>query len=260
MSRVVVNVATDSWVSGQVRLWQYLSALGEQSMTWANQLPAGCPPHRVQGTYGARHMGKPSDACVPYAFKAYALKAAADAGHTSLLWLDASVIPQHPLDRIWQEIETKGYFIPLNGWDNSDWTADSAYPDLFPEFFQSNAGGLEFARGVNRGIRHAVGTAFGLDLKMANAAVFLHEYYRLGSTTRAFCGPWQNELVAKVPHRNDDRPSGVCGPVTTLGHRHDQTAISVLAWRLKMELSADRTLFSYKGPDSGDAVLCAVGV
>lgn len=202
-------------------------------------------------------MGKPPDACVPYAFKAYALKAAADTGHTSLLWLDASVVPQHPLERIWQEIETKGYFIPLNGWDNSDWTADSAYPDLFPGVE------IEEARAINKGIRHAVGTAFGLDLKMANAAVFLHEYFRLASTTRAFCGPWQNELAAKVPHRNEDRPSGVCGPVTTLGHRHDQTAIAVLAWRLKMELSADRTLFAYKAEDpeqTKDTVLLAVGV
>lgn len=252
MSRIIVNVATDSYVYGQIRLRERLESFGEVFHDWCNALPPGCPPHRTRGLLGGLE-----DTCRPYAFKAYAMKAAADAGYTSILWLDASILPQHPLTRVWEEIESKGYWIPLNGWTNDQWTADSAYPDLFPGME------LEEARAVNKTIPHAVGTAFGLDLRFANAAVFLHEYYRLASKTRAFCGPWQNENAPHVAKRNQDRTVGYAGPYPPVeGHRHDQTAISVLAWRLKMQLATDRTLFAYKtenAEDTKDTVLLAVG-
>ena len=243
MNRAVVNVATDSWARGQKRLLDHLGG-SETARIWSNALPAGCPPHRQHGVVG----GAP-EACRPYAFKAYALREAALEGYTTLLWCDASIVPIRPLGPLWERIEREGYWIGRNGWNNSDWTADSAYADLFAGME------LEEARALNRTIPHVVGTAFGIDLLSTVGKLFLHEYFRL-ATTRAFCGPWQNSAAPRVAHRNEDRPAGPCGPVTTLGHRHDQTAMAVIAWRLKMKLTDGQEVFSYaKVDERGKAIL-----
>lgn len=271
MSRIVVNVATDSWVSGQRRLCEAMAAQGEQTRIWTNLLPPLCPPHRVRG-----FVSGDADKCRPFAFKAYALKEAMDAGYTTLLWCDASIIPIKPLTPIWEAIERDGLWILRNGWSNSDWTADSAYQDLFPECWspahlahatpegvkldRTDYDPLAAAREVNAKIPHAVGTVFGIDTKHANGALFLHEYFRLASTTRAFQGPWQNTAAGKVEGRNWDRPAGLCGPPTTLGHRHDQTAMSVIAWRLKYELDQTSGWLAYAGNETEQTIVVAKGI
>jgi len=241
MSRIVVNVATDSWVRGQVRLTQAMLQFGQRVLPWSNCLPPGCPPHRTAGLLAGL-----ADQCRPYAFKAYALQEAVKQGHATLLWCDASIVPIRSLTPLWERIERDGYWISRNGWDNSEWTADSAYPDLFPGV------PIEEARAINKMIPHVVGTAFGIDVNHAIGKRFLHEYFRLASTTRAFCGPWQNSDAPRVAQRNEDRPAAPCGPPTTLGHRHDQTAASVIAWRLEMQLTDGPSVFSYTQQRNAD--------
>lgn len=241
MVRRIVNVATDSWSEGQRRLIGRAKEYGENVRYWANQFPPGCPPHRQHGSLAA-----PLADCVPYAFKAYALKHAADAGDDLLLWCDACINPIRPLDSLWEKIERDGYFVCDNGWTNYQWTADSAYPDLFPEsFIHGKDHGFEEARETNKKISHVVATCFGLNVRHPLGALFLGEYYRLASGTRAFCGPWQNELAPSVAGRNTDRVAGTCGPPDVLGHRHDQTAASVIAWRLGFKLTQMPDVFSY---------------
>jgi hypothetical protein len=222
MSRMVVNVATHPYLQGQFHLCQEMQRFGERPMIWNNCLPEGCPPHSE----------------VPYAFKAYALREAKEIHYTTLLWSDASVIPIRPLAPLWDLIERQGYWFARNGWMNSEWTADSAYPELFPNI------PIEEARKVNAKIPHVVATALGLDLRHTVGNVFFHEYLRLASQTKAFCGPWTN-----APEVNEAQRRGPCGPATTLGHRHDQTAASVIAWRLKMHLTDTPNMFCYAKSD-----------
>ncbi len=211
MSRCVVSVATGRYVPGMDRLQRELGST--RFMGWRNTMPPGSPSHLD----------------VPYAFKAWALKAAADAGHTVLLWADACILPILNLEPLWDKIERDGAWISRNGWTNAQWTADSAYPDL------------GVTREQNATIEHVVATTFGLNLKNPVGERIFQEYLRLAQT-KAFCGPWWNN---KGPY-SGNHGAAPCGPETIFGHRHDQTALSVLAWRYGVELTSAPEWFAYR--------------
>lgn len=235
-----------------MRLIQTCQGMGENVVSWCDKLPPGCPPHRTRGILGA-----PQDKCVPYAFKAYALKQAAKQ-HSTLIWCDASVLPIRGLAPLWEKIERDGYWFANNGYTNDQWTADSAYPDLFPEEMAARYPDPNL-RAINGLIKHVVGTCFGLSTAHPLGRIFLDQYFRLASTTKAFCGPWQNSNAPMVEGRNSDRYAAPCGPPTTLGHRHDQTAASVIAWRLGFKLTDCPMYFAYKGGETKDTLLIADG-
>lgn len=178
--------------------------------------------------------GSPPHREVPYAFKAFALQDAAERGNSLLLWADASILPIGSLGPLFDRIYENGYWISRNGWMNSEWTADSAYEDL------------GVTREENATIPHVVATAFGINALHPKGREILNEYVRLAKT-RAFCGPWRN--CAETP----------CGPPSTLGHRHDQTALSVIAWEMGLELTDPPAWFAYKGGETPDTVLLAAG-
>lgn len=186
----------------------------------------------AQHCWSEYYFGWPTHQEKPYAFKAYALKASQDAGYGTLLWADSCILPIADMEPLWQKIETDGYWIARNGWNNYQWTADSAYPDLFPGSLET-VPLLAARRFVNKKIPHVVATSFGISLKHAIGREFLAEYYRMASETNAFCGPWTNT------------PNTPCGPADVLGHRHDQTAASVIAWRLGMRLTDCPEIFAY---------------
>jgi hypothetical protein len=239
MTRSFVSLGSDSYVAGLNRLRSALT--GSESLIGYTELPAGCPPHRNLGKLSTT---KHPRGIVPFAFKAYALKEAADKGIDSLIWADSCIVPgPRPLSDLWEKIERDGVWINRGGWTNADWTADSAYCDLFPGLTMSDA------RAENEKIPHVAATAFGVCVKHPTGKAFLDEYYRLASETNAFCGPWQNSAAPSVRGRNTDRPTAWCGPSTTLGHRHDQTAASVIAYRLGVELGSCPEWFQYAFTD-----------
>lgn len=216
MKRCIVSVATGRYVTGLNRL-EASQDLHAPVMCWKDSLPAGSPAH----------------ADVPYAFKAYALKEAADKGFDLLLWCDACIIPgARSLDDLWDKIETDGYWFSRNGYSNLVWTADTAYADLYPDL------PLEAAQEINTEVEHVVATAFGLNLKHEAGRAFLDEYFRLAQT-RAFCGPWTGGIGIQ--------------------HRHDQTAASVIANRLKMKLTNAPEYFAYRYGETDATVLIADG-
>lgn len=219
--RVVVNVATGRhYLKGQARLQKTLADIAPNNLLlcW-NSMPPRCPEHDK----------------VPYAFKAYAMVAAAERGFTSILWADASILPIQRLELLWHKIEDDGYWISDNGWINGQWCSDAALKPLGitrEESFQQ---------------KHVVATAFGLSLKKEIGRTFLKEYYRLASETTAFCGPWTN--------KNGEASSDP----RVLGHRHDQTAASVIAHRLNMVLTQPPDWFAYKGHENENTILLADG-
>lgn len=266
--RVVCSVATDSWVAMQGRLLKGMSALGEKTLAWTDALPRNCPKHRTSGNMSASR----EDDCRPYAFKAYAMREAQALGYTSIMWCDSCIIPMRSLEPIWKCAERDGVWMCKNGYKNSDWTADSAYADLFfgdemwadaekrgyrpPSNRASKQDLMVSARLINERIEHVVATAFAISTVHPTGEAFLREYFRLASETRAFCGPWQNSNAPKIAGRNNRRPSGPCGPPSVLGHRHDQSAASVIAWRLGVKLH-DPVWFSYA--ETPETILLAKG-
>lgn len=184
----------------------------------------------------------------PYAFKAYALELAAEAGYDTIVWADACMWPAQSMEPLFQKIERDGYWFSKNGWSNYEWTADSAYPDLFGEMSEArDESPLEYARALNRNIPHVVATCFGLNMRSPQGGKFLAEYFRLASKTNAFCGPWINANNLRpgqyVPPGN--ARTAPCGPSDVRGHRHDQTAASVIAYRMGMVLTEPPEYFSY---------------
>lgn len=252
MKRAVVNVSTDSWVTGQQRLKHRVECYDERIVTWTDQLPFGCPPHRPFGK-----LAGPQNQCVPYAFKGFAMQEAAR-DYDLLLWADACILPVKPMERLWERIERDGYWFARNGYQNYEWTADAAYPDLFPEPIMAHDN-YHFARQENSKIPHVVATTFGLNVRHPKGRAFLDEYYRLASTTKAFCGPWQNSNAPSVTGRNTDRYAAPCGPPDVSGHRHDQSAASVIAWRLGFELTEWPDPFAYAGSEDERTILVANG-
>jgi hypothetical protein len=238
--RAIVSVGTGSYVRGLDRLTEWCSANDTEYFTWRDRLPSGSPRHQD----------------VPYAFKSYALREAFAAGAKTLLWCDSSVIPVKPLERVWEQIGRDGYLIMNNGWSNYEWTADSAYPDLF--LGDEQGFGLEGLRVINRRIPHVVATTFGVSLYHPTGRAILDEYFRLASETKAFCGPWTNARK-DLPQFHSHRCSP-CGPEDVHGHRHDQTALSVIAWRLGCELTNPPDIFAYYSPAMDEStVLVADG-
>lgn len=233
MRRAVVCVATtERYRRGMYRLLQAL------------QPGISIPPTPEWWGWGEIPSDWPSHEQKPYAFKAYAMKHAADAGAEVLLWCDACILPIRSMEPLWEKIETEGYWICRNGWTNYEWTADSAYMDLFPGFYRADLGlDMTTARVQNKQIPHVVATSFGLNLRSDIGKAFLDEYFRLASETNAFCGPWKNT------------PETPCGPEDVLGHRHDQTAASVIAWRLGMKLTDPPAIFAYPPGDERTILL-----
>lgn len=241
MKRIVVNVATApggdvGYRARQGRLAAKLNEFGDcQHRMWTD-VPKGSPKH--------------SD--VPYAFKAYALKEASF-GVDLIMWMDSSICPLRSLEPVWHRILVDGYFIPSNpGMFNYEWTADSAYADLFPDWE------IEKAREVSKGIPHCSSSVFGMDLNTETGRQVFFHFWRLAHTN-AFRGPWANSNGPdkdrySMPHlqRYTTAP---CGPSDVRGHRHDQTALSVIAWRLDLPLSPDLYAHPAGCPEPDESVI-----
>ena len=90
MNRCIVNVATGRYVIGQNRL---RNAFHEDVVAWTDSLPIGCPVHND----------------VPYAFKAWAIRAARDVGYDLVLWADSCILPNGSLEPLWDRIADKKY-------------------------------------------------------------------------------------------------------------------------------------------------------
>lgn len=223
MSRCVVNVATDRFVRGQRRLE---SMLRVPLVKWTDTVPISSPSHRE----------------VPYAFKAYALRGASEAGFLTLLWADACIMPRD-LTELFERIERDGYWFSNNGYANGEWTAEDAYQYL------------DVSREQNWQIPHVVATTFGISLAHPLGCEFFIEYLRLAQTG-AFCGPWWNSNRKEYRRWGN---AGPCGDETVRGHRHDQTAASVIAWKLGFKLTNPPDIFAYEGGQTDATVLIADG-
>lgn len=193
-------------------------------LTWCDRFPPASPPHSE----------------VPYAFKAYAIQAAFERGYREVLWVDSSIVPIRPLEPLWKLIEQQGYWFSENlpqgqlnvaPWNCGQWCADSALQPLGitrEEAFQ---------------IPHVIGTAFGLNFNHQVARHFFEEFLRLAQERTTFQGPW----------RNDDLEASKDARV--LGHRHDQTVLSVLAHRFRMGLTKPPIWIVDGVPSTADTVL-----
>lgn len=109
--RCILNVSVGGWFpEGQVRLEKSLRKFERMAdiVKWKDSYPPESPTHQER----------------PYAFKAFAFEWAREAGYTSCLWLDSSMIVRKPIDGMWRKIEKVGYLFVMDGkscaWSISD--------------------------------------------------------------------------------------------------------------------------------------------
>ncbi|HET9304843.1 MAG TPA: hypothetical protein VFO46_02340 [Candidatus Sulfotelmatobacter sp.] len=164
----------------------------------------------------------PPHRTVPYAFKARALEIASEQAEI-LLWADSSIVPVKSLDPLWERIERDGYWIANNAWMNYEWTNEKAYEIFWPDR------DIVAARIINKAIPHVMATSFGLNLVHPVGRAIYDEYLYYGLKTRAFCGPWHGEIGVR--------------------HRHDQSALSIVAWRHEAKLTNCPDILAYGKPD-----------
>jgi len=235
MNRCVVNVGWGKYYErGQQRLASSLREFDPGcELNFRSDIPPDWPAHKEK----------------PYAFKVMSLEEASN-GHDLILWLDSSIVAISSMEPLWERIERDGYFLVNGSSSNYEWTADSAYADLFPGV------PIENARRTNRTIPQIVGGVIGLNVQSKIGADFLREYYRLAKDTTAFCGPWANSNCPSRPiYDPEPYTTEECGPSDVMGHRHDQTAASVLAWKFGMKLAEYPAPYAYTTPGEGTILL-----
>lgn len=157
----------------------------------------------------------------PYAFKIAALEFAMMRGYGPAIWCDSSVWFIRQPEPIFRAIEKSGYWIMSQGWQVGTWCSDDALPKL----------GIEREEAMEMPMVAA--TMFGIDLRTDLARQLLG-WMRARCGDGSLCGSWTNEN----------------GEVSTdprvKGHRHDQTALSVIVDRLGMEINWHPNFFEYR--------------
>lgn len=225
--RCIVNVATGRFVKGQQRLIMNRHTLQCPVLCWTDVMPPKSPSHLD----------------VPFAFKAWAIAAAIERGCTSILWADACILPISPLEPLWERIEQDGYWISRNGWTNAEWTAENVRWKL------------GVTQEENEQIPHVVATSFGLCVDKPVGKNIFEEYLSLAQNG-SFCGPWWNSNHPEYSTRAGAHP---CGGSKVRGHRHDQTALSVIAHKQGCKLTDPPHIFAYAGGQVEGTILLADG-
>lgn len=212
MKQCIINFAKNSWyLIGQKRMLQSFIHYGYFGdwKLYRDERELGCAVHRVN----------------PYAFKAYALKKAYEQGYEIVIWADCSIHLLKPYSQVLNYIIKHKYMLLKNGWTSGEWCADSA---LKP---------LGVTREESFTYPHIMACVMGFDFRYPVCVEFMKEYYARAADGITFPGAWKNDKqqVSKNPR--------------VLGHRHDQTAASIIAWRLGMRDWGEYVL-SYDPKDS----------
>lgn len=232
LRRCVVNYADGgpdhTYYKGQLRLGSILRSSGIPFLSYTI-VPGDFPPHQI----------------VPYAFKPACVDDAFSRGFETVLWMDSSAVPQHDLSPIFEIAEARGAFISANyGHSTGTWATDESLA-----YF-----------GVTRkqawDIPHC--SALVCAFCIANpVGLALWEEYRKAAL--AVPSPFLG------PHRfsDSDRPDSAGDPRKVEGHRHDQTALSILAWRYGIPLQPNKVdaknpvAFLDYGKDQPHAIVAA---
>lgn len=194
---LIINFAKGQWYPrGQARLRRSLSDVGYAGDTWMVGDEADIP--------------SPSHQDSPYAFKPAMFAKARERGYRFVLWCDAAVWACKPIDPVWAWIQSHGHLFFYNGWIG-EWSSDAA----LESFGVSREEALK--------LHELMGCCLGLDLAQPKSQEFLARWVEKSLDGKTFPGSWTN---AQGQVSADPRVKG---------HRHDQTAASLIAHQLGME-------------------------
>jgi hypothetical protein len=177
-----------------------------------------CPYHKSEDP--AHHA---AGRVVPYAFKAYAMKKAIDAGYENIIWMDSAVYPSKDINPFIDYIEQKGYiFFDNIGFSIGDYTSDACLKKW------------NWSR--DRAFRHPMIMAclMGINTKSADAMRWFYQYYEAAKDGVSYHGAWHN-------HNGE-----VSEDMRVKGTRHDQSVASIIIADMGMKITnAQETFFAY---------------
>lgn len=191
---------------------------GYEIQAWVNCCPPGAPgPVIIDGfDYG------------PYVAKPFALEYARQCGAHLAILIDASFYPIRPIQPLIEHIQRNGYYLCRNGFQVGEWASDACLEKMHAT--REEAFGMEEASSYCVGIDLTQGWHPAKEMLAAwlDAA-------RIG----AFPGPHTNTGGQGMRHHGPNR-GFVSKDLRVKGHRHDQTALSIIAHRLRMDRLSDR--------------------
>lgn len=212
MRTCILNVAVDNggsrrYAAGQQRLKETLSKNNYAGdLLFWDTWPSAFPDHNK----------------IPYAFKLAAWQEAIQKGYDIGLWIDASDYVIKPIDPILHYIRENGHILWNNGANIGTWSSDRSLRSFGitrDEAFQ---------------IAEVTGNIVGFDLRKPKNLQLIQEWTKYALDGVTFPGPWHN--------KNGEASSDP----RVRGHRHDQTALSFLAHKYKLNCIEMPQFFDYK--------------
>lgn len=208
MKKCVINFAAGSWYPrGQERL---------RSSLLSNSFDGDGLFFHHEGQIDA-----PLHGVCPYGFKPYALLHAVQLGYTHVLWADASVWAIRNIQPMFDHIDRHGWMFFLNTC-TGNWTSDACL----------EAFGVTRDESMN--IPMLMGICMGFNMTHPTTERFLKIWLEHANNGKSFPGSWTN-------HHHE-----VSSDPRVYGHRHDQSAASIIAYQLGMNLIIPHeTYFQY---------------
>lgn len=218
MKQCIVSLGTGGWYErGVERLRASLEDVGWEGgvQIHVGVYPKGCPTHQE----------------VPYAFKLFCIQKARSEGYDQVLWLDSSVWAiGHPGD-VFKRIQEQGHYFWTSGCNCGNWCSDECL-----RYF-----GLTRERALDIEMLYAL--IIGLDFRNPRTQVFFDRWQK-ALDDGIFPGPWKNPDVV---------PGEPWGRLYQ-GHRHDQSAASLIAHELGMAIDPTHDLCRLPGGEMPETV------
>jgi hypothetical protein len=197
MKHCIVNFSDGGFKNGQDRLAQSLKDFNYQGDV-------------ILFNY-FEEVGSKSHLEVPYQFKVYAIEKARQMGYDVVLYCDASLYAIKDVMPVIYYIIEKGHLMEFCGFSAGQFSTDLCLSKF----------GLTRDEAMDIGL-HSAGFT-GLNFKNEKTSEFFDKWLQSAKEEVSFCGDWNN---LKKQCSDDER---------CLGHRHDQTTASIIAYQLQIE-------------------------
>jgi hypothetical protein len=253
MSEVIVTcVAHNHWYPRgfdrlNASLLEYSPKVAVQG--WVNELPPGAPENIQEYSLDRDGSCSPFVAkwdYTAYCAKPFALKHALDSGAEVAILCDAAFYAVRDIRPLIDHILQVGYYLCDNGASVGEWSSDRALKLM------------NLRRDEAFRMTEASSYCVGLHRRSRKALQFARQWCDAALVRGIFEGPHTAGLSGDKDKRN---PGWVSDDPRVKGTRHDQTAASIIAWRLGMrELVARPRFTGYEADATEETVLVNRGL
>jgi hypothetical protein len=225
---VICAIGIGGWYPrGIARMIERFHAVssGFDIRAWVNCLPPGAPEDVVEDKYDY----------TAYCAKPFALFEASSDADVGIL-LDAAFYPVRHIEPLICHIAANGYYLCRNGYRAGEWASDRALRHM------------NTTREEAMEIEEASSYCVGLDFRLGQSRELLDQWCSYASDGCTFPGPHTN--IHAHPFFEGRNTGIVSHDPRVRGHRHDQTALSIIAHRLGMTNLSERPAFTAYAPHS----------